>query len=119
MPDVWPDLLSEGGIKLPDADYLRQVQVLCKRYGTLFVLDEVQTGMFRTGKFLAAQHFDVQPDVVILGEGAQRRPGPGRRRADDGRGKRGCLQLSEAGHCAHFDLSYHAIPPTLVNRIRF
>jgi len=66
VPDVWPELLSEGGIKLPDADYLRQVQVLCKRYGTLFVLDEVQTGMFRTGKFLAAQHFDVQPDVVIL-----------------------------------------------------
>ena len=37
-----------------------------KCYGTLFVLDEVQTGMFRTGKFLAAQHFDVQPDMVIL-----------------------------------------------------
>jgi len=42
------------------------VQSLCQRYGTLFVLDEVQTGMFRTGRFLAAQHFDLQPDMVIL-----------------------------------------------------
>ncbi len=57
---------SEGGIRIPAPDYLRQVQTLCKRYGTLFVLDEVQTGMFRTGKFLAAHHFDVQPDMVIL-----------------------------------------------------
>ncbi len=57
---------SEGGIKLPSPDYLRQVQALCKRYGTLLVLDEVQTGMFRTGKFLAAHHFDVQPDIVVL-----------------------------------------------------
>lgn len=57
---------SEGGIRIPAPDYLRQVQALCKRYGTIFVLDEVQTGMFRTGKFLASHHFDVQPDVVIL-----------------------------------------------------
>ena len=56
---------SEGGIRIPSPDYLRQVQSLCKRYGTLFVLDEVQTGMFRTGKFLAAHHFDVQPDVEV------------------------------------------------------
>ncbi len=57
---------SEGGIRLPSPDYLRQVQSLCQRYGTLLVLDEVQTGMFRTGKFLAAHHYDVHPDMVIL-----------------------------------------------------
>ncbi len=57
---------SEGGIRIPSPDYLRQVQALCKRYGTLFILDEVQTGMFRTGKFLAAHHFDVHPDMVVL-----------------------------------------------------
>ena len=57
---------SEGGIRIPAPDYLRQVQALCKRYGTLLVLDEVQTGMFRTGKFLAAHHFSVEPDMVIL-----------------------------------------------------
>jgi len=63
---VLEPIQSEGGIKLPAGDYLRQVQALCKRYGTLLVLDEVQTGMFRTGKFLAAHHFDVQPDMVVL-----------------------------------------------------
>lgn len=57
---------SEGGIKLPSPGYLKQVQALCKRYGTLLVLDEVQTGMFRTGKFLAAHAFDVQADMVVL-----------------------------------------------------
>jgi ornithine--oxo-acid transaminase len=57
---------SEGGVRIPAPDYLRRVQSLCRRYGTLFVLDEVQTGMFRTGKFLAAHHFDLRPDMVIL-----------------------------------------------------
>jgi ornithine--oxo-acid transaminase len=57
---------SEGGIRVPPAEYLREVQTLCRKYGTMFVLDEVQTGMFRTGKFLAAHSFDVQPDMVIL-----------------------------------------------------
>ena len=57
---------SEGGIKVPAPEYLRDVQALCRKYGTMFVLDEVQTGMFRTGKFLAAHSFDVQPDMVVL-----------------------------------------------------
>jgi ornithine--oxo-acid transaminase len=57
---------SEGGIRIPDAAYLRAVQDLCRRYGTLLVLDEVQTGMYRTGPFLAAHGFGVEPDMVIL-----------------------------------------------------
>jgi len=57
---------SEGGIKVPAPEDLRDVQALCRKYGTMFVLDEVQTGMFRTGKFLAAHSFDVQPDMVVL-----------------------------------------------------
>jgi ornithine--oxo-acid transaminase len=57
---------SEGGIVLPPANYLREAKELCARYGTLLVLDEVQTGMFRTGRFLAAHHFEVEPDMVIL-----------------------------------------------------
>ena len=57
---------SEGGIVLPPANYLREAKELCARYGTLLVLDEVQTGMFRTGRFLAAHHFDVEPDMAIL-----------------------------------------------------
>ena len=57
---------SEAGVRIPDADYLRGAESLCRRYGTLFVLDEVQTGMYRTGAFLAAHHFGVEPDMVIM-----------------------------------------------------
>jgi ornithine--oxo-acid transaminase len=57
---------SEAGIRIPDPSYLRAAQSLCHRYGSLFVLDEVQTGMFRTGRFLAAHHFGVEPDMVVL-----------------------------------------------------
>lgn len=57
---------AEAGIRVPHEKYLRGAQELCRRYGTLFVLDEVQTGMFRTGPFLAAHHFGGEPDMVIL-----------------------------------------------------
>jgi ornithine--oxo-acid transaminase len=57
---------SEGGIRVPDREYMQAAQRLCRKHGTLFVLDEVQTGMYRTGPFLAAHHFDVDPDIVIL-----------------------------------------------------
>lgn len=57
---------SEAGVRVPHADYLRSAESLCRRYGTLFVLDEVQTGMYRTGHFLAAHEFGVEPDMVIL-----------------------------------------------------
>ncbi|MCU1232130.1 MAG: aminotransferase, partial [Candidatus Solibacter sp.] len=57
---------SEGGIRVPEPVYLRAAQDLCRRYGTLFVLDEVQTGLYRTGTFLAAHRFEVEPDIVIL-----------------------------------------------------
>jgi ornithine--oxo-acid transaminase len=57
---------SEAGVCVPDRDYLRIAESLCRRYGTLFVLDEVQTGMYRTGPFLAAHEFGVEPDLVVL-----------------------------------------------------
>ena len=57
---------SEGGIVIPPAHYLSEAKELCARYGTLLVLDEVQTGMFRTGQFLAAHHYHVDSDMVIL-----------------------------------------------------
>ena len=63
---VLEPLQSEGGVNLPEGDYLGAVERLCRRYGTLFVLDEVQTGLYRTGKFLAAHHFGVEPDMVVL-----------------------------------------------------
>jgi ornithine--oxo-acid transaminase len=51
---------------MPPAGYLAAAEQLCRRYGTLFVLDEVQTGLCRTGPFLAAQHSGVAPDMVVL-----------------------------------------------------
>jgi ornithine--oxo-acid transaminase len=59
-------LQAEAGVRVPPKDYLQQAQKICRETGTLFVLDEVQTGMFRTGTFLAAHQFEVQPDMVIL-----------------------------------------------------
>jgi ornithine--oxo-acid transaminase len=54
------------GVILPDDDYLRGVQNLCRRYETLFVADEIQTGIGRTGKFLAGEHWGIEPDMVLL-----------------------------------------------------
>ena len=54
------------GVILPDDDYLKGVEQLCRRYETLFIADEVQTGIGRTGKFLACEHWDVEPDMVLL-----------------------------------------------------
>jgi ornithine--oxo-acid transaminase len=57
---------AEAGIRIPSREYLVMAQALCRKHGTLFVLDEVQTGLGRTGKFLAAHHYGVQPDMVVL-----------------------------------------------------
>ncbi len=54
------------GVNMPDDGYLKGVQELCRKYGTLFVADEIQTGLGRTGKFLAAEHWGAEPDVVLL-----------------------------------------------------
>ncbi len=57
---------SEAGVRLPPPGYLEAAQAACRKYGTLFVLDEVQTGMFRSGRFLAAHHYSLDPDMVVL-----------------------------------------------------
>ena len=57
---------AEAGIIVPSKEYLQAAQELCQDRGALFVLDEVQTGLYRTGTFLAAHQFDVQPDMVVL-----------------------------------------------------
>ena len=57
---------SEAGIRVPAPDYLEVAHALCRRSGTLFVLDEVQTGMYQTGPFLASYHFGIDPDMVVL-----------------------------------------------------
>jgi ornithine--oxo-acid transaminase len=57
---------AENGVRVPDRLYLEAAQALCRETGTLFVVDEVQTGLHRTGPFLAAHHFGLDPDIVIL-----------------------------------------------------
>ncbi len=57
---------GEGGIRLPESGFFEKASSLCNRYGTLLVLDEVQTGFFRTGTFLAAHHYSVEPDMIVL-----------------------------------------------------
>lgn len=54
------------GVNLPDDNYLPEVERLCKKYGTLFVADEVQTGLGRTGKFWAIEHWNVKPDMICM-----------------------------------------------------
>jgi ornithine--oxo-acid transaminase len=54
------------GVNLPAPGYLREAARLCKKHGALFVADEVQTGLGRTGKFLAIEHDEVEPDLVLL-----------------------------------------------------
>ncbi len=54
------------GAIMPDPDYLARAGALCRKYGTLFVADEIQTGMGRTGKFLAVEHWGAEPDMVLL-----------------------------------------------------
>ena len=57
---------GEGGVILGDGEYLRSVQALCRERGTLFIVDEVQTGFGRTGRMFASQHYDLQPDLMCL-----------------------------------------------------
>lgn len=57
---------GEGGVIVPPDDYLPRVRELCDRYGALLILDEVQTGMGRTGKMFCCEHYNVVPDILCL-----------------------------------------------------
>ncbi|XP_045769408.1 ornithine aminotransferase, mitochondrial isoform X3 [Maniola jurtina] len=59
---------GEAGVIIPDDGYLTKVRELCTKYNVLWIADEVQTGLGRTGKLLAVQHSGVKPDLVILGK---------------------------------------------------
>ncbi len=54
------------GVYIPDDSYLPQAQLLCRQHGTLFICDEVQAGMGRTGRFLSCEHWGLEPDIVTL-----------------------------------------------------
>ena len=59
---------GEAGVFVPDEGFLKGASELCKKYNVLFIADEVQTGIARTGRLIACHHEDVQPDILILGK---------------------------------------------------
>lgn len=59
---------GEAGIIVPPTDYLSRVSELCRKYNALLILDEIQTGIGRTGKLLCSEHFNVKPDILLLGK---------------------------------------------------
>jgi ornithine--oxo-acid transaminase len=59
---------GEAGVKVPAKGYLKEAAKLCKAANVLFIADEIQTGIARTGKMLCVDHEDVRPDIVILGK---------------------------------------------------
>jgi ornithine--oxo-acid transaminase len=71
-PDVAGFLVEpiqgEAGVYVPDEGYLKKAYDLCKKHNVLFIADEVQTGIARTGKLLACDHEGVRPDILILGK---------------------------------------------------
>ena len=60
---------GEGGIRIPGDNYLSELRALCDEHNWLLMLDEIQTGMGRTGRWFAHQHTDIQPDVMTLAKG--------------------------------------------------
>ncbi|MBI4681642.1 MAG: acetylornithine transaminase [Nitrospirae bacterium] len=60
---------GEGGVRMPSNDYFDQVRKICDEHKLLLILDEIQTGMGRTGKFFAYEHFNIKPDIITLAKG--------------------------------------------------
>ena len=65
---IFEPIQGEAGVIVPDEGYLSSAATLCKHANVLFIADEVQTGLCRTGKMLACDHASVRPDIVILGK---------------------------------------------------
>lgn len=62
-------VLGEGGYVVPPPGFLREVEALCREHGLVLILDEIQTGFGRTGRFFAAEHEGLRPDILIMAKG--------------------------------------------------
>jgi 4-aminobutyrate aminotransferase len=62
-------VLGEGGYVVPPVRFMRDLRALCDEHGMLFIVDEVQSGFGRTGKFFATEHFGVKPDMLLMAKG--------------------------------------------------
>lgn len=60
---------GEGGVQVPSAEYLKEVRKICDEMGILLILDEVQTGIGRTGRLFAYEHYGIKPDIMTLAKG--------------------------------------------------
>ena len=59
---------GEGGFIVPPPEYFKRIKAICENHGILFIMDEIQSGMGRTGKLFACEHFDVIPDIILTGK---------------------------------------------------
>ena len=59
---------GEGGFIVPPPEYFKRIKAICENHGILFIMDEIQSGMGRTGKLFACEHFDVTPDLILTGK---------------------------------------------------
>lgn len=66
---IMEPVMGEGGILVPPASYLPRVKEILDRHGILYIADEVQSGFGRTGKLFASEHFDVEPDIMVMAKG--------------------------------------------------
>ncbi|HXX53079.1 MAG TPA: aspartate aminotransferase family protein [Thermodesulfovibrionales bacterium] len=66
---IMEPVLGEGGYAVPPVDFLKSLRQLCDSWGILLILDEVQTGMGRTGKWFASEHFGITPDIMTIAKG--------------------------------------------------
>ena len=77
-------VLGEGGFVAPPKEFFGIVQEICRKHGIVFIADEVQSGVGRTGKFFAIEHYGVEPDLIItaksLGGGYRSERLPGARK---------------------------------------
>jgi 4-aminobutyrate aminotransferase len=62
-------VLGEGGYVVPPARFLQGLHGICNEHGILLIIDEVQSGIGRTGKFFAVEHFDIKPDIMVMAKG--------------------------------------------------